>query len=102
MQTQGAEQSIAKTERGEKTVEIKKLDGFALGYCQVTFTTSYWPLKISLEQGKIMSEAEKTQYKCLLCGEEFATIPELAKHDARVHLKLGRKQEESDRQDAKA
>lgn len=38
-----------------------------------------------------MTETEKEhRYKCLLCGQEFTTIPELAKHDARVHLRLDR------------
>ncbi len=57
-----------------------------------------------LNQGKNMSETKETQetqvtqktrkIKCLICGQEFTSITELAKHDAQVHLKLKRKREE--------
>ncbi len=47
-----------------------------------------------------MGETGKTRkYKCLICGQEFTSIKELAEHDARVHLRLDRKREESDRQE---
>ncbi len=48
-----------------------------------------------MTETKETQETEKTrQYKCLICGQEFTSITELAKHDAQVHLKLNRKREE--------
>lgn len=49
-------------------------------------------------QGKNMSETKETQekrrIKCLICGQEFTSITDLAKHDANVHLGLNRKRDE--------
>ncbi len=44
----------------------------------------------SLMQGESMGETEKTRkFKCYLCGQEFDSLTELAKHD----LKLKHKRE---------
>ncbi len=41
------------------------------------------------------TQTQKTRkIKCLICGQEFTSITELAKHDAREHLKLNRTREE--------
>ncbi len=36
---------------------------------------------------------KKRKFKCYLCGKEFDSLSELARHDAREHFRLKRKRE---------